>query len=151
MSKFDSITCPISTDRINENAARTVAFFVITLTLGGLYFNSWPLFLLLGFDFGLRAFSTGQFSLLRQTARGFTHFLNLPEKPTDAAPKRFAAGIGWGFSLVIAGLLVMQWFSSAFIVGGVLVFCALLEGAWGFCLGCVAYSTLVRPFLKEKS
>jgi len=151
MSKFDSITCPISTDRINENAARTVAFFVIFLTLVGLYFNSWPLFLVLGLDFGLRAFGPGQFSLLRQTARWFTQLLNLPEKPTDAAPKRFAAGIGWGFSLVIAGLIALQWFSSAAIVAGVLMFCALLEGTWGFCLGCVAYSTLVRPFLKEKS
>lgn len=151
MSKFDSITCPISTDRINENAARTVAFLVILLTLGGLYFNSWPLFLLLGLDFGFRAFGPGQFSLLRQTARWFTQLLNLPEKPTDAAPKRFAAGIGWVFSLVIAGLLALHWFSAAVIVAGVLVFCAFLEGAWGYCLGCVVYAALVRPFLKEKS
>lgn len=151
MSETTLLACPISAERINENAARTVAVLVVFLTLTGLISASWPLFLLLALDFALRAFSNGRFSLLRFAAIRITRLLNIPEKPIDAAPKKFAAGVGLVFSLGIALLLALNWPVAAWTVGGILLICALLEGAFGFCLGCVVYSMLVVPFSQRFS
>src|ERR1700739_3613460 len=106
MSKA-TITCPVSAVKVNENIARVVAFFTILVVITGTYFKLPILIALLAIDFFLRAFTNGKYSPLKYLARRSSDYLGLDEKPTDAAPKKFAAGIGLFFSLAIAGLL---WF-----------------------------------------
>jgi hypothetical protein len=148
MSDTTLTACPISSERINENVARTLAFLVIAVVLIGFYAASWPVFLLLAFDFAARAFDHGRFSLLRPVALQISQRLGLPEKPVDAAPKKFAAGVGLVFSLVIGLLLTLKWLFAAWVAGGILLACALLEGAVGYCVGCVVYSAMVLPLLR---
>lgn len=147
MSGSNTVVCPISTERMNENVVRLVALLVIIVTLLGLLTGSWLVFLLLAVDFGLRAFSSGFYSPLRQIAQWIAQKSSLSVKLTDAAPKKFAAGIGLVFGFSIALALTLKWNAIAAGLSGILVFCAFLESALSFCVGCVVYSLLNRFFV----
>jgi hypothetical protein len=150
MSKA-TITCPVSAVKVNENIARVVAFFTILVVITGTYFKLPILIALLAIDFFLRAFTNGKYSPLKYLARRSSDYLGLDEKPTDAAPKKFAAGIGLFFSLAIAGLLWFHFDTAAYLLSGVLLICAGLESFKGFCLGCVIYTFLILPFLSART
>jgi hypothetical protein len=148
MSKA-AITCPVSAEKINENVARVAAFFTITVVITGVYFKLPFLITALAADFYLRAFTNGKYSPIKKISRRFADYLGLDEKTTDAAPKKFAAGIGFIFSLSIAGL---QWFhydAAAYLLSAVLLICAGLESFKGLCLGCIIYTYTVLPFLPK--
>ncbi|HAD11962.1 MAG TPA: DUF4395 domain-containing protein [Saprospirales bacterium] len=144
MSGSNNVVCPISTKRINENVVRLVALLVIAVAVLGWLTGSRLVFLLLAFDFGLRAFSSGYYSPLRLAAQWIAQKSSLSVKLTDAAPKKFAAGIGLVFGFSIALALTLHWDAIAAVLSGVLVFCAFLESALSFCVGCVVYSLLNR-------
>lgn len=142
------LSCPVSPDRVNETVVRTIAVLVLACSCCLLYFQSPIAAFLLALDFSVRAFGNGKLSPLRQVALAITQALRLPAKPIDAAPKKFAAGVGVAFSLIIAFSFLMGWPFVAYSAGVILLACAFLEGALGFCVGCVVYSYLVLPFLK---
>lgn len=144
MSDSNTLFCPISSEKLNEHTVRLVAFLVVLVTLAGWFTASWVVFLLLAVDFGLRAFTTGVFSPVRQMAQWLTHRLSLGVKPTDAAPKKFAAGIGFVFSSFIALAIIFQWQVTAGALTAILLFCAFLESVFSFCVGCVVYAFLKR-------
>jgi Domain of unknown function (DUF4395) len=149
MAQNINITCPVSPDRINEYVARVAAFYVIALSIVGLITSSWLLFLVLAIDFALRSFTSGDSSPIRRVSKATAQALGLGQKPTDAAPKKFAAGVGFAFAATIAVLLALQLPTAALAVAAVLLLCAALEGFLGFCVGCVVYSVLVAPFLNK--
>jgi len=146
METYPNIICPVSPDSINEKAARTNAFFTVAIVGLALYQNNYFISLLLGFDFSLRAFSSGQYSPLRFLAKQLTSLLRLGMKPINASPKRFAAGVGMVFSLLIALFQMLDLSLYANITAGLLMFFALLEGGLGFCMGCYIYTYFVLPF-----
>jgi hypothetical protein len=51
-------------------------------------------------------------------------------------------------SLIITLLMMFQFNTAAFVVGGILVFFASLEFALAICMGCIMYTYLVLPFYK---
>src|ERR1700722_6519262 len=130
MSQRIVVSCPISPDRINENVARTAAFFVISFALPGLYLRNPFIFALLAIDFALRAFTNGNYSLIKFGSKQIVNILEIKQKPADAAPKKFAAGLGVFFSLLIGALLLLGLSLAANITGAVLLFCAVLEGGF---------------------
>jgi hypothetical protein len=149
MSDRINVTCPVSPDRINENVVRTAAFFVISFTLLGLYLHNPLVFVLLAADFALRAFTNGNYSLIKFGSKQIVNILDIKQKPTDAALKKFAAGLGILFSLIIASLLLSGFYFAADITGALLLFCAVLEGGFGICLGCIVYTLLILPLGKK--
>jgi len=101
-------------------------------------------------DFYLRAFTTGKYSPIKIAARHFGNYVGVGLKPTDAAPKKFAAGIGLVFTIAIANL---QWFGFTVLadsLGTMLLICAILESFFGYCLGCVIYTFTVAPFFNKE-
>lgn len=144
------ITCPVSGERINENGARVAAWYTILVVVPAVAFSLYLPFAFLAADFGLRAFTNGRFSPLRLLSRKTAQLLKLENIPVDAAPKKFAAGMGFAFSLLIGAALFFQLPLLAFVSSAVLVLCALLEGAFAYCLGCVVYSLLLRLFSRTK-
>lgn len=144
-----TITCPVSAEKVNENIIRIVAFFTILIVITGTFFKIPLLLFILSFDFFLRAFANGRYSPLRYFARRSYNYLGLAKKLTDAAPKKFAAGIGLVFSLAIAALLILNYNLAAYSLAGVLLICAGLESFKGYCLGCVIYTFFVLPFLPK--
>ena len=59
-------------------------------------------------------------------------------------PKRFAQGIGVVFSVSALVLTGLGYWTAAQVVLGLLASAAFLESALGLCLGCRAFSVLMR-------
>ncbi len=149
MEQTPAENCPVSGVKVNETVVRLIAFFVVVIaTLAGFY--QIPILnFFLALDFSLRAFGSGRYSLLKYLALFLSRSLQLKNKPVDAAPKKFAAGLGFVFSLVAGILQVFQFQLAANIVIAILVFCALLEGLLALCIGCIVYGWLQKLSAKK--
>ncbi|CAM3908173.1 DUF4395 domain-containing protein [Nocardiopsis rhodophaea] len=77
--------------------------------------------------------------------------LGAPPELEDAAPPRFAQGVGLAFALVgLAGyLFVGSWLGM--VATAFALFAAFLNAAFGFCLGCEMYLLLRRLPLPGKA
>lgn len=147
--KIDSnLTCPVSTKKTDENIARTVAAFVFIFTLLGVYLNSSIIISLLVLDFASRAFFQGTASPLKIAAKEVSKIFKFNRKAVNAAPKKFAALLGFIFSLLILASMVLHQTILINSFALMLLVCAFLESALGFCLGCVVYTYTVLPFKK---
>jgi hypothetical protein len=72
-------------------------------------------------------------------------------KPTDRAPKRFAAGTGLVFSILIVAAALLHLALISLVLTLVLIFFAALESLAGFCAGCYVYSFLKGSgFIRDK-
>lgn len=134
------IQCPVDFVAINENKARITAFFV--LVSGAIYLITglWIIIAFLVIDFFLRANNWGKYSLLAILSDAVIKQFKIKSKPTDRAPKRFAAGVGLIFTI---GILIFHLFdlnTLAIVLTSVLLFFAFLESFVGFCAGCYVYS-----------
>lgn len=146
----NNIECPVDFVTINENKARLTAGLVFILTLVYLFTSLWviPAFLLI--DFFVRGFNFANYSLLGVVCDKLVAAFSIKNKPTDRAPKRFAAKIGFLFSAAILVCIAADLKNSALALAIVLATFALLEAAFGFCAGCHVYSFYTR-FLKKKT
>lgn len=135
---------------VDENVVRITAAQAVIITIITLVTQSPLPALLLAGDFALRAF-TSRVSPLAVVSKAITHSAGIQPRPVFAAPKRFAAGIGFVFALGISLMLYFQLSIAAYIIGGVLVFCAVLESVFKICLGCYVYNWLVAPLLSGRN
>jgi hypothetical protein len=143
MKNLIYIVCPVSDRKTDENVARIAAVLTATITVAAMVANSYLILFLLAVDFALRSFTSGTGSFLKILSGHIAGMLDIRNKShTDAAPKKFAALLGMTFSLLAGLFLVVQLPVAAVITASVLVFCALLEGIFGYCLGCLVYSVL---------
>ncbi|WP_028526039.1 DUF4395 domain-containing protein [Runella limosa] len=132
--------------QINEYKVRTIAFLVLVLVIGYLFTGWLFLPIVLVVDFGLRAFDAGKFSPLAHLSDEIVQRLSFPTKPIYFPPKRFAARIGFAFSVTITVLQVLG--ISTIWVAGVLAFFAALESLAGICAGCYVYDWLLPVWRK---
>lgn len=139
-------SCPVSANRINENAARLAAVYTILLVAISVYTGNYYLTLLLAADFGMRAFGPSKYSPLRNLSVITVNLLGIKPIPVDAAPKKFAAGLGLLFCLGIALSQILFPGLWTNFIAGMIIFCAFLEAAFAFCLGCIVYTFLMRIF-----
>jgi hypothetical protein len=142
----NTVECPVDFVSVNENKARLTAGLVVILSALYILTKLWliPLFLL--FDF----FTLPSNSLLNIISDKLVAIFSIGNKPTDRAPKRFAAKIGFLFSLAVIVCVALGLKNTAIILAIVLVTFALLESGFGFCAGCHVYS-FYSKFLKKKS
>ncbi len=139
-----------STNYVNEKVVRLIAAQVILLTLVTLLAGWTWLALFLAADFALRAFTRVP-SPLAFIARGLAKAFGLAPKPIFAPPKRFAAGLGFVFSLAIAVFLYLHYPVAAYVTGGILIVCATLEAVFNICLGCYVYNWVVAPVVNRNT
>ena len=134
--------------RVNENVVRLVAGFVLIFAIATVATGWVVLPLYLSVDFFLRAFTSIKppFAL---AAQQLAKTLNLEVKPIYAAPKKFAASIGFVFSVVISALFLAGFADTAKVVTGVLVLFATLESVFAICAGCYVYSWIVAPLIER--
>jgi hypothetical protein len=134
--------------RVNETAIRFIGGFVALLTIATIASNLLWIPLYLAIDFFFRAFTDIK-PPLGLLAKFITEKFQLKPKLTFAPPKKFAAAVGFVFSLTITILLLLNLKVTALITAGVLLICAILESAFGICVGCYVYDWFVAP-LKNK-
>ena len=139
-----------SNNHVNEKVVRLVAAQVVLLTLITLLTGWTWLALLLTADFALRAFTRVP-SPLSAIAKGLAKAFGLASKPIFASPKRFAAALGFIFSLGITVFLYLHYPVAANVIGGVLIACAILEAVFNICLGCYVYNWIVVPFARRNT
>jgi hypothetical protein len=143
-----NVVCPVSDQRVNESVVRTVAAFIFVISTVVLFTGIKWLAVFLIIDFAIRAFSNGDFSVLKQVSKKVASAFKFTAKPIDAAPKKFAALVGVVFSVVIAITLFLGWNVCAIAFNTVLIICAGLEAFAGYCVGCQFYSWIVLPARK---
>jgi len=139
-----SRACPIVNASVDERGARLCALIVlfplgVSLALG----SPWPALFLAG-DFALRGFGGRRLSPLARLSRTLVTSLGLSPRPTNAGPKAFAAKLGFGFSLTVALAFLVGNNTLAISAGAPFGLCAVLEGAFGFCVGCRMYQLSQR-------
>lgn len=135
---------------IDENIVRIIAAEVIVVTILALITRSVIPAVVLVLDFAARAFTLLP-SLLAALARGATAALKLKPRPVFAAPKKFAAVLGFIFSFLLVVFLWLAYPVAAILTGSILVICALLESVFKICMGCYVYNWIVVPVLHRKN
>lgn len=136
------LSCPISAERVNENVVRIIAFIVAVIAITCIVFSNYWAIVFLLFDFALRAFTSGKFSLLKFIAVKIADAFSLSPKMKDLAPKKFAATLGFGFCLLITAVFLFDFYNVALIFTSIMIVFALLESLFAICVGCYIYSFL---------
>ena len=80
---------------------------------------------------------------MRLHAAFLKNTLGLSERPTDEAPKLFAARMGFQVVVILLASQIFQLDMATWILGGMLAFFAFLESALAICVGCIVYQQLV--------
>ena len=130
---------------VNEVSARLVAggvviMVVLTIALG----LRWAT-IVLAYGFIARVLAGPRFSPLGLlVTRVVTPRLGLAERLVPGPPKRFAQGMGVAFSVTALALTADGEWTAAVAVLGLLGVAALLESAFGLCLGCKVFALLMR-------
>jgi hypothetical protein len=131
---------------VNEVAARVVAGGVVALCVAAMALRQPWLLVPLAYGFWARVLTGPTLSPLGQLAtRVIAPRLPVAPRPVAGPPKRFAQAIG----LLLSTTAVVLWFGAgahgaAWVAVGLLTGGALLESAFGICLGCRAFTVLMR-------
>lgn len=131
-------------DPVNEKAARAVAAGVVLIGLTTLVTGWWWLTVPLAYGFVARVLSGPRLSPLGQLATRVAAPRLGRAVLVPGAPKRFAQGVGVGFSLAALVLAALGVTTAAAVVLAVLVVFAGLESVLGFCAGCFVFGRLMR-------
>lgn len=133
-------------DPVNEVSARLVAAGVLVQGAVILGFEQPWLIGVLAFGFVARVLAGPRFSPLGQlVTRVLTPRLPFRAKYVPGPPKRFAQAIGAAFSLSAAVLhFGFGATTAAYVLVGMIMVAATLESVFGYCVGCVIFSLLMR-------
>jgi hypothetical protein len=137
--------CPISGRLVDGSVARVNGVIVCTVLVAAFAVPLPWLLGLLAVVFGLKVFAGSPASPLHMVSRRIARLLEMEPVMVDAAPKRFAAGLGLTFTLL--GLVAAYALGSDllfYMITGAFAVCAGLEGFAGYCVGCGAYQLLAE-------
>jgi hypothetical protein len=129
---------------VNEKAARVVAGVVLATAVVVLATGWYWLLIPLAYGFWARVLTGPTLSPLGWTAQNVIAPRLGPGRPVPGPPKRFAQAIGAVMSTLA---LVLAFAVSEQAADGVLIAfvpAAGLESIFGYCLGCKAFSLLIR-------
>ncbi|MBW7838564.1 MAG: DUF4395 domain-containing protein [Chitinophagaceae bacterium] len=140
----------ISKNYLDAHVIRLVALQVIIITTFTLYSKNLYSAIFLTLDFAIRAFTTIP-SPLAFIAKILTRKARIKPKWVFPPPKKFAAALGFTFSLLITLMLTRDYVVVSYIIGSILIFCALLESVFNICIGCYAYNWIVAPILNRRN
>lgn len=147
----NNLECPVDFITVNENKVRLTALNVLLLAIVYLWLTHWSIAAFLTIDFFCRAFNLGKYSLLNFISDKEVQLFAIKVKPIDQAPKRFAAKIGFIFSLAILALTVFNYTNTATLLAIVLSMFAFLESFAGFCAGCYVYTFYSKLFTTKSA
>jgi len=138
--------------KVNGTVVRLVAGQVFFLSLLFIFTGQPAAAGILVLDFLVRSLGYPQFSLLALTGRGLAGAVHLKSRPIFFKPKRFAASIGLGLSLLSLVFLSIGLGAAAAGVIGLLGIFSFLEAFFGFCGGCKIYGYLIwRGWISDKN
>lgn len=134
---------------VNEVSARLVAAGVVTMSVASIALDLRWMTLVIAYGFWARVLTGPKLSPLGLlVTRVVTPRLRVQGRLVPGPPKRFAQGIGVVFSTtaLLLAFAFGDW-GAAQVVLALLATAAFLEAAFGLCLGCKAFSLLMRAGL----
>lgn len=132
-------------DPVNEVSARLVAGGVVIMAVAAIVLDWKWITVLLAYGFVARVLTGPKASPLGLlVTKVITPRLPVEAKLVPGPPKRFAQGMGVGFSVVALLLTITEHWFAAQVVLGMLTGAAFLESAFGLCLGCKIFALLMR-------
>ncbi|BDU69843.1 hypothetical protein GETHOR_19440 [Geothrix oryzae] len=129
-------SCPIVPNLVDETAGRIAAGLslgLLALAVGGGW--AWMV-LTLAADFAFRAAGRSAWSPVARLAGFLRRWADLPARTVNAGPKRFAASLGFLFSLGTGLAWLVGLRSLGHALAATLGLCAGLEAFLGVCLAC---------------
>ena len=141
---MSNLQCPIDHVKVNENKVRMTALLVMLLGIFLLFTGNSFIILFLLADFFTRAFNLQNYSPLGWVAGLLIKSFKIPHKPTDRGPKRFAAGMGFGFIALIFIAVILKLDIISMVLTIMLCVFAFLESFAAFCVGCYLYTGLQK-------
>ena len=127
---------------VNEYAARSVAGLVVVLTALTLVFRTEWLLWALAIGFLLRVAAGPRYSPFGQLATRVIAPRFGPAKLVPGPPKRFAQSIGATLSVAALVTFYAGASTASWVLVGLITVAALLESAFGICLGCLIFGRL---------
>lgn len=128
---------------VDERIVRTIAAQTVGVAVVIIATGWWPLLAALAIDFLLRASDRGTLSPLAVLAKSLVARISTEVvRPVAGRPKRFAAGIGATLTLIGAVAGALGIFAVTTVAVGAVAVAALLEAAFGLCLGCEVFARL---------
>lgn len=135
-------SCPISTDRVNSKLTKIYSFFTFTIVSISLFTPFKEIIFLSAIDFMIRIFFGVKYSPVCTAIRFGLKVTNAPVNMINAGPKKFAAKVGFVFTLLISAGVIFN-IPTLSIVAGAIAFLAMgAEVFFDFCLACTIYSYL---------
>jgi uncharacterized protein DUF4395 len=133
---------------VNEKAARVVAGVVMTAGIVILATGAYWLLIPVAYGFWARVLTGPTLSPLGWTAQNVIAPRLGAKKPVAGPPKRFAQGMGAGFSTLalVFGLILGDHVVADGLLA-LLVIAAGLESIFAYCLGCKVFAILMRAGL----
>jgi len=135
-------SCPISTERVDERAARLVGLLVLFIVVLHFLFPSMVWLILLLVDFAARAFYRPASPFARLSRCAVERFGS--PRIVDAAPKIFAAKIGLGLTAAALLCWLIGWETGGKLLLLIMGICAFFEAFFGYCVGCKFYTLWVK-------
>ncbi|GAB3589925.1 DUF4395 domain-containing protein [Angustibacter peucedani] len=137
---------------VDDVTVRVVAAEVLVLAVLALALQQPWLYVVLAVDFVLRSVVGPQVSPLARLAAVARPRVPAAPRPTPGPPKRFAAAIG-AVMTVGASLTWYAggWHLPTWLIGAVMVVFPALEAGLGLCVGCIAFSLLMRAGVIPRS
>jgi len=137
---------------VNELAARTVAAGVVVMCVATLVWGQGWLLIPMAYGFWARVATGPKASPMGQIAVRVIAPRLGPARLVPGPPKRFAQAMGTAFSTAA----LVTWFgfglhAATWVLVGMLGSAALLESAFGICLGCIAFAALMRAGIVPES
>ena len=139
-----SQVCPVSFKQVNEKAARInailSAFSVVLFLVTSYKF----IIVFLAIDFFIRGFIDPLYSFFTAISKSILRLSNSKPKLIDGSSKIFAAKLGFLFSSLIFLFAMIDYQLASIAIGLMLILFALLEGIFGYCVGCKIYTFIVK-------
>src|SRR3954468_14129017 len=136
---------------VNEKAARVVAGVVMVVALITLLASAYWLLIPLAYGFWARVLTGPTLSPLGQLATRVAAPCLGDPKYVPGPPKRFAQGVGAGFTTGAAVFALAGAPTGADVLLALLVVAAGLESILALCLGCQVFALLMRTGLIPES
>ena len=141
-------SCPIINERVDENLIRLNSGIVFIVLVIFIFTPAKWLIIAISIDFAIRIFLGVKRSPLCMVLKVALNAANVEPCMINSGPKRFAAKLGLGFSIVITTLVLLNLVAAATIAGVIMAVIVGSEAFLGYCVGCKIYQILTTLGLK---
>lgn len=141
---MNTVFCPISNKKIDNNVSRLTVFFTVTFMTAFIFTRN-PIYMIIATtDTAIRAWLDVKYSPLKWMASKAINSIKISPDTIDLAKKTFASRLGMlcGLVSVFFYFLGFEW--TSLFVAGFWLLLAILDAVFNFCLGCVIYSLLKK-------